>query len=132
MNESKKIFNKALYKTQRQVLRRNTPSPEILLWSKLKGKQLNGFKFRRQYGVLNFVVDFYCPRCKLAIEIDGNSHYGDKAQQHDADRQLAIQSLGIRFLRFKNTDVLRNIDGVLDEIIGVVSEYKPPLAPPSK
>ena len=92
------------------------PKAEILLWTNLSRKQLLGHKFRRQYGVDNYVVDFYCPALKLAIEIDGDSHFQPGAEKYDIERQRHIESYGVHFLRFTNADIFENIDGVLDRI----------------
>lgn len=93
------------------------PAPEALLWSKLKGKQLKGFKFRRQYGVGNYILDFYCPTRRLAIEIDGDSHYIGDAHLKDLERQRIIAGYNISFLRFTNREVMDNITEVI-QIIG--------------
>ncbi|MEI8143514.1 MAG: endonuclease domain-containing protein [Candidatus Berkelbacteria bacterium] len=116
MNELEKVFNKNANKINRQILRRTMPTPEIILWSKIKNRQL-GVKFRRQYGVFNYVIDFYCTTQRLAIEIDGDSHYGTKAKERDAERQKLISSYDIRFLRFTNREITENIEGVLDQIL---------------
>ncbi len=100
---------------------------EIALWSKLKGKQLNGLKFRRQCSINNYIVDFYCPELKLAIEIDGDVHYYDSRVAYDKKRQSEIEALGIRVLRYTNIDVARNLDGVLNDIVIKTT----PLSPPS-
>jgi len=99
------------------------PRAEVLLWSKLRGRQAD-CKFRRQYGVGPYVIDFYCPALKLAIEIDGDSHSDDGAEERDAQRQAFIESHGIRVIRFTNEDVCKKLEDVLDEIVRVVSEMK--------
>ena len=99
------------------MLRSNMPGAEIILWSKLKGKALNGYRFRRQYSVRNFVLDFYCPKLKLAIEVDGESHFSDDAQLRDEERQRIIESFGITFMRFTNREIYENVEGVLEKII---------------
>ncbi len=68
------FFNRTSEKSKRQDLRNDATSAEKLLWSKLKGKQLLGVKFRRQYSVGPYILDLYCPSCRLAIELDGESH----------------------------------------------------------
>jgi len=94
------------------------PESEVILWSQLQGKQLAGFKFRRQYGVGTYVVDFYCPQLKLAIEIDGDSHVQMDSEQFDRVRQGEIERYGIKLLRFTNEDVKHNLTSVLDAILG--------------
>jgi very-short-patch-repair endonuclease len=93
------------------------PDAEVILWSRLKGKQLGGFKFRRQYGVGKFSIDFYCAERKLAIEVDGASHYTIGEQEKDRERQEWIEQFEIQFLRFTNDDVYKNLDGVLMMIL---------------
>lgn len=111
-----KIYNKSSQKLNRQNLRRQIPQAEIILWSRLRRRQIAGIKFRRQYSVNRFVLDFYCPQLKLAIEVDGPTHQGTDAQNYDQLRQLSIEGLDIQFLRFTNREVYQNIDGVLDTI----------------
>lgn len=89
---------------------------EIVLWSRLKNRQVNGYKFRRQYSVDQYVVDFYCPRVKLAVEVDGDSHFTEEAESYDEDRQKKIEQLGIHFLRFTNVDVKKNLYEVVNAI----------------
>jgi very-short-patch-repair endonuclease len=117
-----RIFNRTQVKARRRSLRNNLPTAEIILWSKLKSRQIMGCKFRRQYSVGSYVIDFYCPELKLAIEIDGDSHYRKKAIEYDMERQSFIESFGIRFLRFTNSDVYRNLSGVLTEIGKTIEE----------
>lgn len=89
---------------------------ETILWNSLKGKRLNGYKFRRQFGVGPFIVDFYCPKLKLAIEIDGESHFENGAEYYDRCRQTYIEKYNIKFLRFTTVDIYRNLEGVIDVI----------------
>ncbi len=126
-----KLYNRTSEKTKRQQLRRNMTKAEFMLWQKLKGKQLEGVKFRSQYGVNRFVVDFYCTELKLAIEIDGESHFQDGVQEYDQQRQAFIESVVILFLRFTNDDVYRNLEGVLERIIQKIGELRndPPNPP---
>jgi very-short-patch-repair endonuclease len=110
-----KIFNKSEVKEKRKSLRKNMPAAEIVLWSKLKNGQLKDLKFRRQYSVGRFVVDFYCPKHKLAIEVDGQSH--GETEQQDKERQKFIESYGIKIIRVNNYDVYNNLDPVLEYIL---------------
>ena len=86
------------------------------MWKKLKGSQLNGFKFRRQYGVDYFIVDFYCPKLRLAIELDGDSHDSVVVQHYDRQRQVVIEKKDTTFLRFSNDEVYGNLEGVVEMI----------------
>jgi very-short-patch-repair endonuclease len=111
-----RIYNRKNVQEKRRYLRNNMPKSEVLLWARLKNKQMHGERFLRQYSVDQYIIDFYCPRIKLAIEVDGDSHYTDGAQEYDKDRQNYIELLGIHFLRFMNTDICDNIDGVCQVI----------------
>lgn len=111
-----RVYNRQSEKELRRTLRRTMPQAEAILWSRLRRNQLAGFKFRRQYSVERYVLDFYCVQVKLAIELDGDSHGSNDAQQYDAERQAVIEAYGIRFLRFWNNDVFTNIEGVLEAI----------------
>jgi very-short-patch-repair endonuclease len=90
---------------------------DVILWKELSCKQMHGYKFRRQYGVDQYVLDFYCLRLKLATEVDGDSHFMPGAEEQDKTRQEHIEVFGIRFLRFTNADVYENIDGVCHVIL---------------
>ena len=120
------VFNRRSEKELRQRLRRDMPRAEILLWSKLRGRQLSGCKFRRQYSVGPYMIDFYCPEFKLAAELDGDSHFGDGAERRDADRQAYVESFGITFLRFTNEDIFRNLDEVLQAIAARIAPRADP------
>jgi type I restriction enzyme M protein len=89
---------------------------EIILWSRLKDRGIGGCKFRRQHGIGRFIVDFYCPEKKLAVEVDGGEHYTCDALIRDERRTRYIKRYGIRILRFTNIDVRKNLYGVLNAI----------------
>jgi very-short-patch-repair endonuclease len=110
------IFNRSSMRYRRQVLRRNMSKEEIILWSRIRRKQVGGYKFRRQYSVGSYVLDFYCPELKLAIEIDGVSHNSSENKRYDQERQNEIEGLGIAFLRFYNADINNNLNKVLEII----------------
>lgn len=114
------LFNQHETLEKRRKLRNNAPEAESRLWQQLKGKRVGGYKFRRQFSVGLYILDFYCPALKLAIEIDGPSHDSEDAQEYDAIRQRAIEALGIRFLRFTNADIYGRLEGVLVTISGLV------------
>jgi very-short-patch-repair endonuclease len=91
-----------------------TPS-ERKLWARLRAGRLEGFHFRRQQVIEPYIVDFYCHQAALVIEVDGGVH--QEQQEYDHKRDLDLQSLGLRVIRFSNTDVNQNPDGVLEEIL---------------
>ena len=99
------------------------PPAEMALWQLLRNRQANGHKFRRQYSVDRYILDFYCPSAKLAIEIDGDSHFSEMAIRSDKARQKTVEAMGIRFLRFTNQNIYENLDEVLEKIL----KHLPPL-----
>jgi very-short-patch-repair endonuclease len=107
------------------------PRAEVILWTHLKGKQLNGLKFRRQHSIGQYVVDFYCAVGKLAIEIDGESHLSNQEVIHDQTRDAYIKSCGVSMLRVLNTDIYENISGVIETIIHQLEIVKPTTPFPS-
>jgi very-short-patch-repair endonuclease len=90
---------------------------EIVLWSQLRLKKLNDFRFYRQRIVGNYIVDFFCPTAKLVIEVDGGQHYTEEGIKRDSDRDSYLKSLGLTILRFSDTDVLSNLEGVIYRIL---------------
>ena len=96
-------------------LRKNGTLGEVLLWQALQRKQL-GVEFHRQVPIDEYIVDFYCHEYMLAIEVDGSGHDHEEAFADDMARQRRLESLGVRFLRFKETDVRDNVEGVVDAI----------------
>lgn len=120
------VFNSKLQKQKRQYFRNHATEAERILWSRLKGRQLLGYKFRRQHGIGVFILDFYCPESKLAIEIDGAPHRSEAEKEYDRRRQEYIELYKIHFLRFTNSDVFKNLDGVLTVIAGAVTKVTTP------
>lgn len=116
MEKAKHIFNRKELKFNRIALRKNSTSAEAALWSLIKNKQLDGRKFRRQYSIGNFIVDFCCPVEKLIIELDGDSHGDYYKIQQDTDRDMSLQNMGFIILRFENRFVFQEPEYVLSEI----------------
>ena len=121
MNE---FFNRQSETEKRRQLRASMPNAEVVLWSRLKGRQLLGCKFRRQYSVGSYVVDFCSAEIKLGIELDGDSHFQPGSREYDRSRQDFIESYGIRLVRVLNADVYDNLDGVLEMISREVLERR--------
>ena len=118
----------------RKELRNNSTSAEAVLWKRLKAKQVEGLKFRRQYGVGEYVVDFYCPELRLAVELDGGIHDAAMAYEHDEIRARYIEQSNIKILRFRNEAVFNNMEGVVGEIVEEARRlrlFRPPLTPPN-
>ncbi|MBC8044070.1 MAG: DUF559 domain-containing protein [Rhizobacter sp.] len=121
-----RLFNLASEKTKRRVLRKQMPKAETLLWSKLRSHQVENARFLRQYSVGKFVLDFYCPEVKLAIELDGASHFEPDAVEYDVVRQTFIDATGICFLWFTNDEVFRSLSHVVEKISVAVRERRNP------
>ncbi|MBI5418439.1 endonuclease domain-containing protein [Candidatus Poribacteria bacterium] len=111
-----KIYNLIDTKENRRDLRKNQTDAEKLLWNKLRNKQFFGLKFFRQYGIGQYIADFYCPKIKLVIEIDGGQHYKEDGIIYDKKREDHFTERAIRTIRFSNIDVLKNIERVLEKI----------------
>jgi len=105
-------------------LRRDMTDAEHVLWRALRGKQLNGHRFRRQHPIGRYIADFACIERKMVIELDGGQHQ----EQIDCDeqRKAFLQSMGWRVVRFWNNDVLNNLDGVLSVIMEKLTDLPPP------
>lgn len=110
------FLNKISLKPRRQILRKNSTDAERKFWAKLRNRQLLGFKFYRQFSVGPYILDFYCPVCRLAIELDGGQHTKTKQKLYDDKRTNFLKSHNISVIRFWDNDVLQNIDGVLRKI----------------
>ncbi|RZJ00606.1 MAG: endonuclease domain-containing protein [Brevundimonas sp.] len=107
----------------RELRRRMTP-PETRLWLCLRGKRLRGFKFRRQHPIGVYIVDFYCPGAKLAVEVDGRGHDHPERVAHDRRRTLWLREQGVRVIRLAAEDVRISLDGVLEFIARVAMERR--------
>ncbi|MEM8642411.1 MAG: endonuclease domain-containing protein [Cyanobacteria bacterium P01_G01_bin.54] len=104
-------------------LRQNMTHSEIVLWQHLKSKQMGGYDFDRQRPIDEYIIDFYCKKLMLAIEIDGGSHDSQDAQEKDRYRQSRLESLGVHVLRFQDKDVLQNTETILTAIALWIQEY---------
>jgi very-short-patch-repair endonuclease len=110
------LYNKSSLKETRRDLRNNPTEAEAFLWRFIKECKLKGRRFRRQYSVDNFVLDFYCPKERLSIELDGAHHFTPDGVAIDLERDEFLKSCNITVLRFENKVVLDSTDFVLKEI----------------
>lgn len=108
-------YDNRLKKYSRQ-LRKNMTDTESALWPKIRGKQIKGYQFYRQKPIGNFIVDFYCPKANLIIELDGGQHYTEDGKVKDAARDRYLAGMGLCVLRFSDREILQNISGVLEKI----------------
>ncbi|MDW2958896.1 MAG: endonuclease domain-containing protein [Alphaproteobacteria bacterium] len=116
--------NKSLQANARN-LRKNSTLAEVLLWNLIKNKRVNGLDFDRQKIIGNYIVDFYCAKLNLVIEIDGNSH--DNKYIYDKKRDTYLESLGLHVIHFDDHDVKLNIDKVIFSIEEYIKCHYPTL-----
>jgi very-short-patch-repair endonuclease len=107
-----------------RFLRKNQTDAERKLWLLLRNRQLAKVKFRRQFPIDRYILDFYSPEYKLGIEADGGQHYSDEGEVKDELRAGKLAGYGIQILRFNNLDILNNIEGVYEVILKTIEEMK--------
>lgn len=108
-------------------LRRNSTDAEIAFWSRVRNRQLGGYKFRRQVSIGPYIVDFLCVEAGLVVELDGGQHGPDV----DAHRTAFLKAKNFHVIRFWNNDVLLNMEGVLSVVLGELALASAQAAPPS-
>jgi very-short-patch-repair endonuclease len=116
--------NPAVLKTFRRELRKHMTPAEARLWTYLQNKQLDGRRFKRQHGFDGYILDFYCPSERLAIELDGQVHLSSAAIEYDYERDLFLQYFDVLTLRFVNHIVFDQPEFVLNEIRGHFGWYE--------
>jgi very-short-patch-repair endonuclease len=105
---------------RRRELRRQSTTAEAALWQDLRGRRLEGFKFRRQHPCGDYILDFFCPERGLAIELDGGQHFELAGRAYDQRRDSYLASRGIRVLRLGTDLVLREREAVLGAILAAL------------
>jgi len=108
--------NRPELKEKRRRLRNNPTKAESVLWSYLRNRQIEDIKFRRQFSIDNYIVDFYTPSIKLVIEVDGETHFKDDEMEYDMKRQIELEVFDIVFMRFTNTDVIESTEFLVENI----------------
>jgi very-short-patch-repair endonuclease len=98
----------------------NPTDAEACLWDRLRNSQILGHRFRRQHPIANYIVDFYCHKLKLVIEVDGSIHGKPENMEYDIDRDKVMQEFGLTILRFNNDEVLESTDVVISQIIKII------------
>ncbi len=117
-----KIYYNPNLKQFSRDLRNNSTLSEVLLWNFLKARKMGGYQFMRQKPILNYIVDFYCSKLKLIIEIDGDSHINKFSK--DKKRQTELEKLGLNFLRFTDQEVKKSMTDVLNAIENYIYEFE--------
>jgi len=111
-----KILNRKSLKKYRRKLRKGQTRYESALWKYLRNRRLNGFRFVRQYSVGIYILDFYCPKMKLAIELDGHHHADAEYEEYDLKRTKELERFGIKVIRFWNDGIVDNLDMIIQKI----------------
>ena len=119
------VRNDPLLKQRRRKLRRDQTEAEKVVWANVRDKRFFGLRFVRQYSAGPYILDFYCPKLKLAIELDGGQHNEDDNKEYDAARSAYLKSQGIDVMRFWNHEVLQNADSVLAMIAQRITPPSP-------
>ena len=109
-------------KSKARTLRANMTDSERVLWSRLRGKQIMGVLFYRQKPIGNYIVDFYAPKAKVVVEVDGSQHQASNQADMDVQRDTYLMNHGLVILRFNNLQVLTELDGVMEVIYKTVEE----------
>ena len=110
------IHNRPAMEPRRKELRSSLTPAEASLWKSLQRSQVSGKKFRRQHSVGNYILDFYCPECHLAVELDGQGHFNPARWEYECRRTEYLNELKIRVVRFENRDVFEHLEWVLQTI----------------
>ena len=124
---------KAQLKHRARQLRKNMTDSERVLWSRLRGKQLLSVQFYRQKPIGEYIVDFYAPRTKLVVEVDGSQHMEAEHDEKDKHRDQYLAAIGLRVLRFNSREILEETDAVVEVIYCAMEERlqrEIPLGPP--
>ena len=112
-------FTKKEIQNNRRLLRANMTMSEKIVWMYLRKRQMKQ-RFLRQYSVDNYIIDFYCPKLKIAIEVDGNIHELEKQKMYDIQRQEYLERLGIIFVRIKNDELFDNPNKAFEKIENMI------------
>jgi very-short-patch-repair endonuclease len=110
------LFNTRTKRKTRTRLRKSSTAAEAVLWTYIQNRKLFGKKFRRQSSVGPYIVDFYCPECRLVIELDGAPHFTPQVEEYEKRRTEYLEAAGLKVLRFENKAVRENIEFVLETI----------------
>lgn len=116
----KYIYNNKKFRERRRDLRKKQTKEERILWWYLNENQINERRFFRQYSVGPYILDFYCPEARLAIELDGKSHLPKDQQEYDSERTKYLEGNDIKVVRFWNDEIENNMESVLEKIAKAV------------
>ena len=121
-------YNKK-HKERSRDLRNNMTAAERALWSRVRRKQILGLQFYRQKPIHQYIVDFYCPKANLVIEVDGGQHWQPDRAEADRERDAVLGQLNLKVLRFSNLEILRQLDSVVEQIYETARRRLDPSSP---
>jgi len=113
-----KLYNLEKYKNIRKALRKDMTKAEAVFWIHIKNSQL-GYRFRRQYSIGKYIVDFYCPELKLVVEIDGATHDHPDVYKKDQEKQRYLESKGFTVIRYNDEEILNELDAMWDNLYNI-------------
>ncbi|HET9135544.1 MAG TPA: endonuclease domain-containing protein [Candidatus Kapabacteria bacterium] len=118
------FFNKGELKARRRSLRNDLTRAEQEMWHGLRKRRAEGYKFRRQHSIGPFIADFYCPKHRIVVEVDGDTHNLPGQLEYDANRTAFMQRNGIEVIRFTNEEVLYSVDLCVNKIMALIENLK--------
>jgi very-short-patch-repair endonuclease len=119
------LYNDQVFKARRQELRGRQTKAEEVLWQRIRAGKVNGLKFYRQYSVGPYILDFYCPKIRVGIELDGESHDTTDAKIYDHERTTYLKGNKIKVIRFRNEEVIDNVERVIRTINSPLRTHLP-------
>jgi very-short-patch-repair endonuclease len=117
-------LQRTMITTRARAMRKAMTEPEVILWTRLRGRAEDRPTFRRQHPFGSIILDFYCPSLRLAIEVDGATHWDDEAQLRDAARDRWLAGQGVHTVRIPASRIYHDLDGVMDEILLQIENSK--------
>lgn len=120
--DDKFLYNNKTFRDRRRELRNNQTPAEKILWKYVSKNKIQKLRFLRQYGVGSYILDFFCPKIRLGIELDGSVHKEKENKIYDKDREKYLENLDINIIRFWNDDVLENTKEVIENIQNVIKK----------
>jgi very-short-patch-repair endonuclease len=121
-DRSRGLFSRKRLERRRKELRKQGTAAEAVLWKYLQKRRLSGKKFRRQQSIGPYIVDFYCPECRVIVELDGPPHEDIVLAEYDAERTKFLEQYGMKVIRFENRILFENMEAVLETIRQALSE----------
>jgi very-short-patch-repair endonuclease len=120
--DDKFLYNNKTLRERRRELRSRQTETEKILWEYISKNKIKSLRFLRQYSIGPYILDFYCPKIRLGIELDGGVHDKKETKLYDKDREKYLRGLDVSVIRFWNNDVLKNTKAVLDKLLNKIEQ----------